>query len=555
MFKMFRRSRASVLFLGLLLTAGGASFAEEAVVSAPTAITASSDAAVSTGKPDDVLAIVGDVNLTRAQMEKELESLNPQARAQFDSKEGRKQFLKQWIDITLLENAASKAGLADQDAAKKDLHDATVMMIAQEYMRAQVEKTQIAPKDIQAFYEKHKTEFTDTDKYHLFQITVKSASEATEIKKDLDAKKSFLEIAKEKSVDSFKSAGGDRNFVALDEMPPAIVAQLSILKQDEIAGPIDSGDGQFLVVKYTEKQAGKLKELSAVESQIKKQLNEESSQKALEELKTQENFKLETSSMEILKKEAPSAAELDKALCTIGTETIKVSAIMGDLERIPPFFRAQLIEDFVHQFCDREVVKRFVEKKFDELSKTYPEAAKSARKRVGIKALIDERIAKTTTVSDDEIKEHYTKNLQQFNKPAQTRAHHILVETEEKAKEILAKLEKNEKFEDLAKAESKCPSGKEGGDLGFFGEGQMVPEFDNVTKTAELNKVVGPVKTKFGFHLIRVDERKPAGTVALEEVKEKIKAQILPERQKAAFEALLAELRKASTVKEFSEKL
>ncbi|MBF0499847.1 MAG: peptidyl-prolyl cis-trans isomerase [Candidatus Riflebacteria bacterium] len=553
MLMTLRRYGAYCLFLGCCLFVVGVAFAEEVKTSAATAASDTA-ASESVGKPDDILAVVGETNLTRAQMSKELEGLNPQAKAQFDSKEGRKQFLKQWIDVTLLENEAGKAGLADKEDAKKDLHDVTVMMLAQEYIRSQMEKTKVTPKDVEEYYGKHKNEFTESDKYHLFQITVKDASEAEQIKKDLDAKKSFLEIAKEKSTDNFKNAGGDRNFVALDEMHPAIVGQLSVLKQDEISSP-NNIDGQFVIVKYTEKQTGKVKELNAVDAQIKKQLTEEVSQKALEELKTQEGFKIEQANLEILKKDKPTPEELDKTLCVIGSDVVKISAIMGDLERIPPMFRGQLIDDFVRQFCDREVVKRFVEKKFDELSKSYPESAKSAKRRVGIKALIDERIGKKIVVGDDEIKEFYTKNLNQFNKPAQTHAHHILVETEEKAKEILAKLEKNEKFEDLAKAESKCPSAKEGGDLGSFGEGQMVPEFDQAVQAAEINKIVGPVKTKFGYHLIRVDERKPAGTVPLEEVKDKIKQQLLPERQKAAFETLLAELRKAWPVKEFSEKL
>ncbi len=87
-------------------------------------------------------------------------------------------------------------------------------------------------------------------------------------------------------------------------------------------------------------------------------------------------------------------------------------------------------------------------------------------------------------------------------------ARHILVETEELCNELKSKIESKEiSFEEAAKKSSKCPSGQQGGDLGTFGQGQMVPEFDKVIFADELNVVHGPVKTQFGFHLIEITSR------------------------------------------------
>ena len=88
------------------------------------------------------------------------------------------------------------------------------------------------------------------------------------------------------------------------------------------------------------------------------------------------------------------------------------------------------------------------------------------------------------------------------------KASHILVPSEAEAKKIIARIEKGENFADLAKRFSRCPSGKKGGDLGWFGRGQMVPEFDVAAFEAEKGKVVGPVRTQFGFHLILVTDQK-----------------------------------------------
>ena len=89
-------------------------------------------------------------------------------------------------------------------------------------------------------------------------------------------------------------------------------------------------------------------------------------------------------------------------------------------------------------------------------------------------------------------------------------ASHILVEGEDACNNLKAEIESGSvKFEDAAKEHSKCPSGKSGGSLGNFGQGQMVPEFDKVIFDAatEMGKVYGPVKTQFGYHLIQVFKR------------------------------------------------
>ena len=87
-------------------------------------------------------------------------------------------------------------------------------------------------------------------------------------------------------------------------------------------------------------------------------------------------------------------------------------------------------------------------------------------------------------------------------------AAHILVNSEKDAQSIMARLEKGEKFEDLAKRFSKCPSKSKGGNLGWFGKGDMVPEFENAAFSAQKGAVVGPVKTQFGYHIILVKDMK-----------------------------------------------
>ncbi len=118
---------------------------------------------------------------------------------------------------------------------------------------------------------------------------------------------------------------------------------------------------------------------------------------------------------------------------------------------------------------------------------------------------IDSEIFKNITISPEEIKKYYDENKNSF-RDDKIKASHILVSTEEKAKEIEKLLKEGKNFEELAKAESSCPSKEKGGDLGVFGRGMMVKEFETAafaTKKGELSPVI---KTQFGYHIIKVTD-------------------------------------------------
>ncbi len=93
------------------------------------------------------------------------------------------------------------------------------------------------------------------------------------------------------------------------------------------------------------------------------------------------------------------------------------------------------------------------------------------------------------------------------NTMASAKARHLLVSTEEQCLSLKQEIENGADFAEIAKINSSCPSSAQGGDLGEFGPGMMVPEFDKVVFSAPINQVQGPVKTQFGYHLLEVTER------------------------------------------------
>lgn len=135
------------------------------------------------------------------------------------------------------------------------------------------------------------------------------------------------------------------------------------------------------------------------------------------------------------------------------------------------------------------------------------------------------------SISDEEVKARYDAEIAAIEPQQQVKARHILVETEEEANEVIKLLDDGADFAELAKEKSTGPSGPSGGDLGYFGKGQMVPEFeqaafslDNGTYTKK------PVKTQFGWHVILKEEERDQPPPALEAVAEQVRQVLLRER-------------------------
>lgn len=171
------------------------------------------------------------------------------------------------------------------------------------------------------------------------------------------------------------------------------------------------------------------------------------------------------------------------------------------------------------------------------------------------------RTAKLKPVSAAEIKAFYDSNKDKFQQPEQVRASHILVKVEkddaeavraqkrEKAAKILADLKKGADFAEQAKLNSDDPSNKErGGDLGFFQHGQMVPEFESAAFALKVGAMSGVVETPFGFHIIKVTDRKTPQPVPFDQVKQNIEMYLSDKQKNDALSAYFDSLRNAAKV-------
>lgn len=156
-----------------------------------------------------------------------------------------------------------------------------------------------------------------------------------------------------------------------------------------------------------------------------------------------------------------------------------------------------------------------------------------------------EKVISAVKVTDAEAEEYYNSNKDKFELGEAVSASHILVDSEELAAELIKKINAGEiSFEDAAKKHSSCPSGQNGGSLGEFGRGQMVPEFDEAVFSMEVGKISdAPVKTQFGYHVIRVDGKKESAAAPFAEIKEEIVSGLLSEKKRKAYESKLNQLK------------
>ena len=156
-----------------------------------------------------------------------------------------------------------------------------------------------------------------------------------------------------------------------------------------------------------------------------------------------------------------------------------------------------------------------------------------------------EKLINPITVSDAEAKAYYDENPTAFVGKESVEASHILVETEELAREIYAKIAGGEMtFAEAAREYSSCPSKENGGSLGEFGRGQMVPEFDNAVFSMEVGTVTeNPVQTQFGYHLIQLNKKSGGETMPFETVKESLVDKLLADKQQKAYESRVNQLK------------
>ena len=163
--------------------------------------------------------------------------------------------------------------------------------------------------------------------------------------------------------------------------------------------------------------------------------------------------------------------------------------------------------------------------------RSFDEMVQDNQKGLAYEKVIDAAGADKISATESDAKKFYDENPKQFQRPEEVRASHILIQpdanqTKEEAKakmeDILAQIKAGGNFEELAKANSECPSAPNGGDLGYFPKGKMTEPFEKVAFEMEVGQISDVIETEYGYHIIKVTDHRQAGAIPFEEAKESI---------------------------------
>jgi EpsD family peptidyl-prolyl cis-trans isomerase len=245
------------------------------------------------------------------------------------------------------------------------------------------------------------------------------------------------------------------------------------------------------------------------------------------------------------KKEEQKGAYLAK----VGTTKITEADIDREMKNLPEF--AQKLfegsggkEKFLDEIIKKELLYQEAMKKGLDKNAEYQKKLEDFKKLTLISVLLEKQIEDKSQVTEQEVKDYYEKHKNELASISQMRASHILVKSEDEALKILARIKKGEDFAKIAEKSSlDTGTAKNGGDLGYFSQGQMVPEFESAAARLKVGEISTPVKTRFGYHIIKVSDKKMGKPIEFEKIKNNIQQRLASEKQKEFFDSYISGLK------------
>jgi peptidyl-prolyl cis-trans isomerase C len=244
-----------------------------------------------------------------------------------------------------------------------------------------------------------------------------------------------------------------------------------------------------------------------------------------------------------------------KVLATIDNDKITLEEFNKELDKIPMNMKMLVAtQSGKKNYLDRLVVKKLLLKEATkekiESEKDFQAKLADIREQLVIESLLKKKLSVDSKLTDEDLKKYYDTNRDTFKREKEINTRHILLKTEEEAKQVQGKLVKGEDFAELARQYSVDPNAKTtGGDIGFHPKGTLLPEYEAAAfKLSKVGQMSGIVKTQFGFHIIRLEGTRPLSYVPFEEVKDFIRQKIAQEKQKEILEKYLEDLKKAAKI-------
>ncbi len=239
-------------------------------------------------------------------------------------------------------------------------------------------------------------------------------------------------------------------------------------------------------------------------------------------------------------------------LAKVGDEVILEKDIDMLLSKVPQQYRMR----YSSADAKKEIVQRLVDVKM----LAWEARRRGIDKRPDVKTrfeyLIDQMLAKeleeeissNIEVTDKEVAKYYDEHKDKFSTPPKIKVRHILVKTKEEAEEVLKEIKGGKDFATLAKERSNCPSAKKGGDLGLISKGRMDPAFEKAAFALGEGDISDVVKTSYGYHIIKVEDKSPAKVKDLDKVKAAIERSVINDKREEVLKDLSSDIKSKVTI-------
>jgi peptidyl-prolyl cis-trans isomerase C len=242
-------------------------------------------------------------------------------------------------------------------------------------------------------------------------------------------------------------------------------------------------------------------------------------------------------------------------LVTLDDDKITMDEFNSALDKIPMNMKMLVAtqsgkKSYLESLIVKKLILKEAKKENMDNEKEFQDRLADIREQLLIESLLKKKINTSAQLNDEELKKYYEAHKDEFKKEKEISTRHILLKTEEEAKQVQSKLQKGEEFAELAKKYSIDPNAKaSGGEIGFHPKGTLLPEYEAAAfKLAKVGQVSPIVKTQFGYHIIKLEGTKDAAPVPFEEVKDFIKQKLAQEKQKELLEKYVADLKKGAKI-------
>jgi len=241
----------------------------------------------------------------------------------------------------------------------------------------------------------------------------------------------------------------------------------------------------------------------------------------------------------------------NRILAKVNGEVITVKDFNDRISKLPKQYqdivksqKKNYLDDLImEKLLYKEALKENIDKE-----KETQDIISEATKKIIIARLVEKEVEKKVRVSDEEVKKYYDEHSEEFMLPERWRASHILVDTVDEANAIKQNLAQGASFEELAKEKSKDPTRAAGGDIGYFSKGQLVPEFEEECFKLETGEVGNVVKTQFGYHIIKLTDKKNPEVQPFDSVKDMVRRELERSKKKELLDKMMSDAKGSAKI-------